>query len=598
MLVLIACGGGETSSADTTPDDNVTTEAPGVTDGLDEETTVSSEKAPTEETTTPEEATTEPVFTEPPEAPQPEDFEGFSFDANGTCKVSRGYAKAPHTVSAWIRLEKDFDERAGAILSNSNQSIKSCISFEIHKDGNPYFCYLDKTYVEHKFRFEDVDVRTGEWLYLTVVINPDAGYARCYINGVLAQQMNESPNGQPIKEFSPSVTTVPFSIGGDNQEGNPQFFAGDLKELALFFDARSTAEVRGDYTNGVANDAEGLMALYDLRGKTQFGTIADESEHGYDFVCHRDFYDDSQSYKGEYAYSVAIVGDTQTLTFYSIRGGAYRDSLTNLYQWIIDNKNEKNIQYVLGLGDITETGVDDDHRNYNPEKAAAEWSAAKAAITMMDGLLPYSLVRGSGHDGVEYFNEYFAGHEGYTANINGYYQDGRIENVYHTFTVGDTDYLILCLDFGAKDPVLEWASGVLEAHPAHKVIVTTHAYLEKDGSLLETGEEYCPSQSYYDPENNDGDDLWEKFVRKHENISMVISGHMSAETVVLSTQTGDHGNEVLQVLIDPQTIDKEYSGGTGMVAMFYFSEESELVAVEYYSTVRDAYKPLQLFGIE
>ena len=270
-----------------------------------------------------------------------------------------------------------------------------------------------------------------------------------------------------------------------------------------------------------------------------------------------------------------------------------------MYQWIIDQKDGKNIQYVLGLGDITEIGVDDDHRNYNPERAAAEWSFAKEAITKMDGKLPYTLVRGSGHDGVEYFNEYFAGHEGYTSNINGYYQEGRIENVYHTFSFGDVKYLILCLDFGAKDPVLEWASGVSEAYRDHRVIVTTHAYLEKDGSLLETGEEYCPSQSYYDPENNDGNDIWEKLVSKHENIYMVISGHMSAETVVVSTQTGDHGNEVIQILIDPQTMDRNYSnGGTGMVAMFYFSEAGDIVAIEYYSTVRDAYKPLHIFEIE
>jgi len=157
MLALVSCGDGEvTPPVETTDDTTLASDANG-TDAPTGETT-----APEESTSAPADEESEPSFTEPPVAPPAENYDGFSFDENGTCNVSRAYAKAPHTISVWLRLDQDFEERAGAILSNSDQSIKSCISLEIHKNGNPYFCYLDKTYVEHKFRFEDVDVRTGE----------------------------------------------------------------------------------------------------------------------------------------------------------------------------------------------------------------------------------------------------------------------------------------------------------------------------------------------------------------------------------------------------------------------------------------------------
>ncbi len=300
------------------------------------------------------------------------------------------------------------------------------------------------------------------------------------------------------------------------------------------------------------------------------------------------------AYVGEYAFSLAVVGDTQTMCNQGAKGSS---AMPGMYRWIVDNVESKKIQYVLGLGDITEKGEDWGHKNNDTEAETLvgdrEWAYAKECISIMDGAVPYTLVRGAGHDGLARFNEWFADYTPYTDNIGGYMTEGDIGNVYHTFEANGTKYMILCLDFGTKDPAIEWATDVIEEHPDYKVIVTTHSYLEKDGSLLETGEEYCPSQSYYDPNNNDGDDLWEKLIKKHENIFMVICGHMSCDDVVISQVQGDHGNTVTQMLIDPQDFDKNLTGGYGMVAMLYFSENGTDVAVEYYSTAKDKYRELK-----
>ena len=299
------------------------------------------------------------------------------------------------------------------------------------------------------------------------------------------------------------------------------------------------------------------------------------------------------AYTGDYAFSLAIVGDTQTMCYNGAKGSS---AMPAMYQWIVDNVESKNIQYVIGLGDITEKGEDWGHKNNDTEAETlvgdAEWAYAKEAISKMNGVVPYTLVRGSGHDGLKRFNDWFSDYTPYTQNIAGYMTEGNIGNVYHTFEANGTKYLLLCLDFGTKDPALAWASEIIEAHSDHKVIVTTHAYMEKDGSLLETGEAYCPSQSYYDPANNDGDDLWEKLIRKHENIFLVLCGHMTCDSVVVTQVQGDAGNTVTQMLIDPQGIDKDIPGGFGMVAMLYFKENGTDVAVEYYSTARDKYRTL------
>ena len=194
------------------------------------------------------------------------------------------------------------------------------------------------------------------------------------------------------------------------------------------------------------------------------------------------------------------------------------------------------------------------------------------------------------------FNKYFANHSGYTDNIAGYLEEGRIDNVYHTFKVGEIDYLLLSLDHGTKDNVIEWANEVVAAHPTHRVIVTTHEYIRSDGSMIVTGQ--SGAASAYDPNNNNAEVLWEDFLSKHPNITMVLCGHADADDVVVSKQIGDYGNEVTQVLVDPQTMDAEYAQGSkGMVAMFYFSEDGTDVQVEYYSTLKDTYRPTKAFSV-
>jgi hypothetical protein len=81
--------------------------------------------------------------------------------------------------------------------------------------------------------------------------------------------------------------------------------------------------------------------------------------------------------------------------------------------------------------------------------------------------------------------------------------------------------------------------------------------------------------------------MWEKLIKNHENIVMVMCGHDPTDKVLLTQTKGVNGNTVSQFLIDPQGMDK--SGATGMVATFYVSENGEDVTVEWYSAVKQQY---------
>ena len=54
----------------------------------------------------------------------------------------------------------------------------------------------------------------------------------------------------------------------------------------------------------------------------------------------------------DYAYSIAVVGDTQSMVKVDLTNGT--NYMSNIYSWLAANVDSKNIQYVLGVGDITE----------------------------------------------------------------------------------------------------------------------------------------------------------------------------------------------------------------------------------------------------
>ena len=404
----------------------------------------------------------------------------------GTYNIENKLQGTPETLEAWVFFPKYYGARGGTIFANddNDKSNSPDIAFEIENDGHPRFFYTTESGSAYH-EFGKIDVRTGTWQHVTIVHDVANKEARCYINGVLAETLAytetmENDNGgkqTPVEAYHSNINAVSYVLGGTNQKGNPQFFKGFLKEVRVYSDVRSDLEIAADYNGSVDTTDEELMAYYQLSEESLYNDIEDLSGNGYTAKFKQILFDTTEPIT-DYAYSLAVVGDTQTITNHNAA------KLKNLYQWIIDNKDVRNIQYVIGLGDITEKGDRNGSSYADEDTARKQWQAAKDAITLMDGKLPYSLIRGAGHDGLDFFNEYFADHTGYTDNIAGYYTEGSVENVYHTFRVGTTDYMILCLEFGAKDAVLAWADEVVAAHPNHRVIVTTHGYLEKDGSFF------------------------------------------------------------------------------------------------------------------
>jgi hypothetical protein len=189
----------------------------------------------------------------------------FSTDYNGSPQTAKGYSIGPletiNTWSAWIRLMPDPDNnrgnetptRYGYILGHINGGNDAYLmSLEIKAGGNPRLNWGGAYY-----DFNNVDARTGEYLFLTVTRDTAAKELRCYVNGGLRQTLAFGA-GIINTDLAPQGD---FWIGRDNRGGGylHSIFMGEIASVHIFGAARTAEEIKADML-GV--DAGGAGVLY------------------------------------------------------------------------------------------------------------------------------------------------------------------------------------------------------------------------------------------------------------------------------------------------------------------------------------------------
>ena len=515
--------------------------------------------------------------------------QGMTFSTDIRLLTDRPLSAFPVTVGFKLKITEKLaaGEAYGTMLSNSIRWDKH-LQFEINKDRHPtinlaclagdpdgLLYYSTKSYV-----FDDVTVPVGEVVDLFYVIDIANSKIHCYYNGKQAQTVYVASKFLGDGCYNKN----PFVIGGNTTGSNYNCFKGEIYSISAWSDTRSYNELKArDFGTTAAVDSA-LLVKYEFYERTEDELLLDMSGNGYNIGSEKLWLDKSEVEDATGDYTFAIIGDTQSLV------KKHRYAMTELYDWIVENKEEHNIQYVMGLGDVTE----------NVTTVADEFEFARENIYKLSGVVPFSISVGN-HDKYDFkdpeynyipsdrrdfmFNKTFY-NETYLNELDGWYGEGDVTCSYSAFRAGNTDWLLVNLDFGPTDEMLEWASGVIEDHPDHKVIVITHAYMYRDGTTIDREDCYAPSR--YNSVFNDGDQVFDKLISQHENIVLAIGGHDPHDHIVCTQVKGVHGNTVTQMLIDPQYMDYYY-GATGMVALLHFSEADNTMTVRYYSTAKDMY---------
>jgi hypothetical protein len=218
---------------------------------------------------------------------------------------------------------------------------------------------------------------------------------------------------------------------------------------------------------------------------------------------------------------------------------------------------------------------------------------------VLDGLVPYTLARGN-HDlasGVSraggLMDTYFP-----PAAFLQYpwfretFEAGHMDGNFVLADLGGQKWVVLSLEYGPRDAMLEWADRILREHADLPAIVVTHAYLYSDDTRYDHArapyQEYNPHDLPLEGGSNDGEEMWQKLISRHSNVRFVLSGHVTADDGTgRLTSTRADGTRCHQLLADYQVFGE---GGDGFLRLMRFDPRTRKVQVQTYSPYLDVWK--------
>lgn len=300
-------------------------------------------------------------------------------------------------------------------------------------------------------------------------------------------------------------------------------------------------------------------------------------------------------------FTIAAIPDTQNyMDFSHQKSHGFPIDAADLYfgqmQYIADNarSNDGDIVFATHLGDIWQNRV----MRIDPGHAARGFKAAPDSVTdgkpaiypdevrdyeiptavkgfeIIAGALPFSVVPGN-HDYDSVWTDpahpplpepdpmspeirHFGGLTGFLSVFSAtsdffrdqpWYiasNDGGADSA-QIFTAGQCKLLHIGLQYDAPDNSLAWARRVIKQNPGLPTIVTTHKYTNRDGRHAVGG---TLDMSLLDPIDNNPQMVWNDFISQHDQIFLVLSGHIGGQGY--GVDYNDAGHEVHQMLADYQ----------------------------------------------
>lgn len=485
-------------------------------------------------------------------------------------------------------------------------------------------------------------INTGNKVHIAVV-KDTANYAfKLYLNGSLAS--TKTVDGNPAWFAWENVPTLGFALGRDlnvDADWKQMKFKGEIYDAGVYSKALTAAQLSAEYSTrdktSLTKDAKlsgsetGLMANWVLTARQS------------KLVYYENYLDPVLDYSGNENHARVCTmahymlpekdwfeadGDEYTMVYLPDTQIVVRSSphyIDTMFQWMIDNADAMNLSFVMGLGDITDgkplagdtsiPGIDVDQQwdrmqaNYDKlTNAGIYWSAIVGNHDYDDNGL--SVANGRKADK---YNEHF-GYDTLSASeqktVVARFDNNSMQNAIYEYSVttgnGQTvNYLLVAVEFGPSDEVLQWAGNIIsqEKYKGHRVLFNTHSLIYHNG-------EFAGENTIYDPEYypwanasglnfNNGQQIWTEFLSQHENVFMAASGHIGTDSVEKRTDEGVNGNKVFSFLCDGQGTkvyaDYDGDGGWGepLILVVKVNEKTQTMKFNYYDPVNN-----MMLGVE
>ncbi len=283
-------------------------------------------------------------------------------------------------------------------------------------------------------------------------------------------------------------------------------------------------------------------------------------------------------------FCLVVLPDTQNYAREaSAQGQAVKEMWFTQTEWIVTNRVAHNIVYVAHLGDIVQNG---DIKGGKPN--TTEWRHAtnamyrleNAARTLLPDGIPYGLAVGN-HDQTPandpdgtttLYNQYFGWDHFHDRPWYGGYFGQNNDSHCDLFSVGGLDFIVLYFEYGRHgSAILNWANGVLAAHPHRRAMVVTHS----------AGSDTTPSNL-----SAQGSAIYNA-LKSHTNFFLMLGGHVFKNGGEGSRVNTFEGRAVRTFISNYQG---RMNGGNGYLRLMYFSPSNHTVRIRTYSPWLDRYE--------
>ncbi len=468
-------------------------------------------------------------------------------------------------------------------------------------------------------------IPVGVWQHAAVSF--DGSSWRLYLNGALEAEV--STGGQVPENISIQHAGLGTAMNSTGvREG---YFHGQMDEVRIWNTARSTEQIQAAINSQIPS-ASGLVARYamDEASGTQILSSAGSAVNG--TMVNGVFRTDGAPFNANNVPSIeasapadqaldvpldaqlsALVadldGDNIQVTFHGRKvgsgpapqdftvvalpdtqfysennGGNLAQIFSAQTDWIIAEKDARNIGFVLHLGDITDNG---------DTPVAGEWANARNALyalenpatTFLPEGVPY-IVNVGNHDQTPNgdadgtttnFNTYFGvnpstgvNHFAGKSYYGGTSEPTKADNNYTLFSAGGLDFIVISMEYDTTPDQadLDWADALLKANPTRRGIVISH-------HMVNTG-----NPATFSPM---GSALYEA-LKDNPNLILMHGGHIHGEGRRSDTF---QGRTVHSILADYQG---RTNGGDGWLRILKFRPALNKVEIQTYSPTLDQFE--------
>lgn len=312
-------------------------------------------------------------------------------------------------------------------------------------------------------------------------------------------------------------------------------------------------------------------------------------------------------------FTIAVIPDTQNYTDFR-----YQTFSNPPFDFDFSDVYKRQVEYIFNKSQDTESPVifaihlGDNVLHQN--KHDIEWQIADNIISLLDDKIPFAMIPGN-HDydvrerkgnkpdkywsfyGSDTFVKYFGSESKHFKDKNWYidsFNNGMSSAAIINYQ--DVRMLFIGLEMEAGDECLEWAQNVIDKNNDIPTIIATHEFLSVNNEKNSGKARRLTSAYRRDYDSNTPKNIWEKFIKKNNQIFLVLCGHSYDNNRGENSRIdlNEFGNPVYQILSDYEGRTELFNnmteenapkyGGDGWLRLLNFDLEKKQLHIQTYST--------------